>query len=76
MEAETLSRDPGDRQSTLIARLAQFVRQRPFVWIDGRELALVGGAYAWRTRISELRRAPFHMTIENRQRTVRGAPAW
>jgi hypothetical protein len=43
------------------------------VWIDGRELGQVAGSYAWRTRVSELRRPPFVMTIENRQRRVHRA---
>lgn len=54
--------------TSLVERLAQFLRARPGVWIDGRTLATVAGSYAWRTRISELRRAPFSMTVENRQR--------
>jgi hypothetical protein len=52
------------------AKLAQFFHARPNTWIDGKVLALVGGGYAWRTRISDLRRAPFHLVIENRQRRI------
>jgi hypothetical protein len=52
----------------LIARLAAYLRARPGVWIDGRELAGVGGFYAFRSRLSDLRQAPHFMTIENRQR--------
>ena len=33
-------------------------------------LAPIAGSYAWRTRVSDLRRGPFLMTIENRQRTI------
>jgi hypothetical protein len=51
-------------------RLAEFFRRRPGSWIDGRELASVGGVYAWRSRLSELRRPPFSMQIENRVRRV------
>ena len=51
-------------------RLAVFFRAHPGVWIDGRELAEVAGAYAWRSRVSDLRRAPYSMAIENRQRKV------
>jgi hypothetical protein len=58
------------RSRTLVERLAAFFRAHPDLWIDGRELALVAGAYAWRTRLSELRRPPFVMTIENRQRRI------
>ena len=63
---------------TRVAALARYFRARPQVWIDGRELAGVGGAYAWRTRLSDLRHAPFWMVIENRQRrivAVEGRPA-
>ena len=49
-------------------RLAALFRSMPGRWFDGRELASVAGAYAWRTRISELRRPPFNMKIENRLR--------
>jgi len=56
---------------TLAARLAEYFRGRPNVWVDGRELADVAGAYAWRSRISDLRRLPHLLTIENRQRRVR-----
>ena len=52
---------------SLTARLARFFRARPGAWIDGRDLANVAGCYAWRTQVSKLRRAPFNMTIENRQ---------
>ena len=33
-------------------------------WVDGRELARVGGFAAWRTRLSDCRRQ-FGMRIEN-----------
>ena len=54
-------------------RLSDLFRRSPGEWFDGRELAEVGGVYAWRTRVSELRRSPFFMNIENRQRDVREA---
>jgi len=60
-------------RGTLCDRLASYFRERPSVWIDGRELATVAGSYAWRTRISELRRAPYLMAVENRQRRVGAA---
>lgn len=56
---------------SLADRLAEFFRSRPGQWIDGRQLAHVAGSYAWRTRVSDLRRAPYFMTITNRQRRVR-----
>lgn len=55
---------------TMAGRLAEFFRARPGEWIDGRVVADVAGAYAWRTRISDLRRPPFAMAVENRQRRV------
>lgn len=58
------------KQETRVHRLAAFFLERPGCWVDGRVLAPIAGAYAWRTRISDLRRAPFLMTIENRQRTI------
>lgn len=60
----------GERQSaaSLCNRLAGFLKARPNQWIDGRELATVAGAYGWRTRVSDLRRSPYGLTVENRQR--------
>jgi hypothetical protein len=58
--------------ATRCARLAAFLRSRPGVWLDGHELATVGGAYGWRTRISDLRRPPYNMNVENRLRRERG----
>lgn len=55
---------------TLTDRLAKFFRERPEIWIDGRVLAQIAGAYAWRTQASRLRREPFRMTVENRQRRI------
>jgi hypothetical protein len=59
------------RNVSRTARLAAFFRERPHAWIDGQNLAPIAGLYAWRTRLSELRRSPFNMRLENRQRTVR-----
>ena len=50
-------------------RVARLLLQRPGQWIDGRQLATIGGAYAWRTRLSECRRQ-LDMDIHNRQRKV------
>lgn len=52
-------------------RLAAYFRERPNTWVDGRDLATVAGAYAWRSRCSELR-TQRGMTIENRQRHYDG----
>ena len=44
--------------------VAAFFKAHPNVWIDGLELARYGGAYAWRTRVSECHRQ-LGMDIEN-----------
>jgi hypothetical protein len=59
--------------TSLTARVAALFIARPGEWIDGVELAATAGRYAWRTRLSELRRAPYHMDIRNRQRRLRRA---
>jgi hypothetical protein len=56
---------------TMAAKVAAFFEARPNVWIDGEILARIAGRYAWRTRISDLRRAPWNLRVENRQRRVR-----
>lgn len=53
--------------NTMAARAAALFRSRPNQWIDGREFAQACGYAGWRTRISDIRRAPFNMEIENRQ---------
>jgi hypothetical protein len=55
---------------SLAGKLADFFHRRPNCWVDGKTLSLIAGQYAWRTRCSDLRRAPFNMVIENRQRHV------
>lgn len=50
---------------TLCAALADYFKARPGQWVDGHALLEVGGTFAFRTRISELRRPPYSMTIEN-----------
>jgi hypothetical protein len=57
-------------RQTFVDAVAAYFTARPGVWLDGRALATVGGAYAWRSRISDCRR--LGMTIENRIRTVYG----
>jgi len=57
-------------QTSLASRLAEFFRDRPGAWVDGRALGDLAGVYAWRTRVSDLRRAPFRMVIANRQRRI------
>lgn len=58
---------------SLCDRVAHLFQAKPDRWIDGREFAALGGYAAWRTRISELRRPPYGMTIENRVRRIRNS---
>ena len=55
-------------------RLAVFLRQRKGQWVNARALMDVAGFAGWRTRVSNLRKAPYNMCIvnEQRQRKVRG----
>lgn len=59
--------DAADGRS-LRQRVEDLFRARPGEWIDGREIARVGGFYGWRTRLSELRRRG--MNIVNRERRI------
>ena len=54
------------------AKLAKFFVDHRGDWIDGRRISAIAGVYAWRTRISDLRHAPWHLSIENRVRVVDG----
>lgn len=56
--------------ATLTNCLAEFFKARPNVWIDGKSLEFAG-RYAWRSRVSDLRRSPHFMRIVNRQRGER-----
>lgn len=62
-----VTRDVSPPATTSVGRLAQFFRDNPDRWIDGRRLSAIAGSYAWRTRVSDLRREPFVMTVINRQ---------
>jgi hypothetical protein len=48
-------------------RLAAYLVARPGQYIDGLVLATIGGVYAYRTRLSELR-TQLGMDVRNRQR--------
>lgn len=61
-----------ERKLTKVEQLEAFFKARPNVWIDGLDLEFAG-KYAWRSRVSDLRRPPFTMTIENRERWKYGA---
>ena len=51
-----------------------YLLERPGQWVDGLTLAGLGGAYAWRTRVSEARTIARAVgaDIENRLRTAPG----
>ena len=51
------------------AILAHYFRQHPGVWVDGLILGQLAGAYAWRSRLTDVRQI-HGMSIENRQRKV------
>lgn len=53
---------------TYTARVADYFRARPGVWIRATELEAVGGRQAWRTRVSDARR--LGLPIRNRCRRV------
>ncbi len=55
---------------SLVEKLAQLFRANPERWIDGMQLADIAGRYAWRSRVSDLRKRG--MVIENRERKVNG----
>lgn len=57
-------------KQSLCARVARMLLSKRGQWVDGRELARVGGYAAYRTRISDLRQAPWWFQIDNRVRTV------
>lgn len=59
------------RPHSKAAQLADFFRDHPNEWIDGKVIASMAGGYAWRTRVSDVRRPPHNLAIENRQRRVR-----
>src|SRR5262245_27400703 len=57
--------------SSRSGRLADLFIAKPDIWIDGRDLANVAGAYAWRSRVADIRKPPFNLRIVNRQRRVK-----
>lgn len=58
------------KATSLCMKLAMHFEQHPGEWIDGRVLATIAGTYGWRSRVSNIRKPPFRMEIENRVRTV------
>jgi hypothetical protein len=67
MTQQTLSYEPAERLS-LCDKLEAYLKARPNKWIDGRMFEDIAGRYAWRTRLSDLRKRG--MVIENRRRTI------
>lgn len=64
------------KTKNLTKAVADLLTQRAGQWVDGRELARVGGTYAWRSRVSDARRQ-LGLPIQNRQRIVRdGERQW
>lgn len=59
-----------DAPETFTDAVADLFRARPNQWIDAKDIMAVGGLYAWRTRLSDCRRA-FGMAIENEWHTER-----
>ncbi len=57
------------RAVTFRDAVADHLKARPSQWVDGLTLASLGGAYAWRSRVSDCR-TQLGMLIENRQRKV------
>jgi len=55
---------------TLTEQLARFFREHAGEWLGARQLEFAG-RQAWRTRVSDLRKPPYSMSIENRVRVVR-----
>jgi hypothetical protein len=59
-------------RNSACSRLAKALLAKRGDWIDGHELARIGGFFAFRTRLSELRDAPWHLDVRNQTRHVKG----
>lgn len=59
---------------SVVERLAAFFRAHPDEWVEDREIALVAGSRAWRTWCPDLKREPFLMFVETRQRRIEIRP--
>lgn len=46
------------------AKVARLLLSRRGEWISARDLAQVGGIGGWRTRVSNLRKAPWYLDVE------------
>jgi len=67
MRQDGLSFDVPHKQS-YVQKVLQVFQANENVWVNADLLASRGGRYAWRTRISNLRKPPYNLSIENRQR--------
>lgn len=54
---------------SLTLKVARYFKSKRYTWIRAEALMRVGGAMAWRTRVSNARRR-LGLPIENRQRRV------
>lgn len=54
-------------RATFVHRVAEYFKAHAGQWIDGRDLEVIGGRYAWRSRVSDCR-TERDMKIDNRQR--------
>lgn len=50
--------------------LAAYFTARPNTWISALDLMPLGGLCGWRSRLSDLRRAPHFLNIRNQTRVV------
>jgi hypothetical protein len=51
---------------SLCESLAAYFQAHSNEWVDARQLLSIAGFAGWRTRISDLRKPPFSMEIQNR----------
>jgi hypothetical protein len=56
--------------ATFTRAVVAFFRARPLEWVPAIALETVGGRQAWRTRVSNARKAPYRLDIQNRTRMV------
>ena len=70
MHQSALAFEPPRKQS-YVQKVLQVFQANENVWVNADLLASCGGRYAWRTRISDLRKPPYNLSIENRQRKAR-----
>jgi hypothetical protein len=62
-----------NQRTAACIQLAVYFLARPNQDIPAPDLVPLGGLCSWRTRISDLRKAPYHLDIRNETRTARRA---